>query len=488
MRWYHSLTQTQQRILLGLAASLVLVLGALGWAVWQTLQPPATRISALPTPTFSPTVEGTFTPSPTATPTPTPTPKPTRTPTQTPTPTPTFDIAEAGSLAARVAEARHALPRWSTPLTLLDEHELNVALFQRYEATPPLVLQLQPVLQALRLWFWDVVHLDTRTQADITAALYLPESEELYLRRDWDGDRDILETQLAYGYARALPDQYGDLPRLLAEATTIDRRLALYAVAEGDALIALWRTLGVHPSSATAQEIYDIVAHAQLPVWQADDMLLNDISRLTLEMGRDFAKSQYAESGGDEAGLTALDAIILRPPRSTEQLLHPERYIEGNEPVAIQPFPVALDETWGRVLEDTLGEALLGLTLLEWSAHRPSGKSLTAADAQGWGGDLLQVWHDSDGHEVILLHTAWDTGKAAGLFYGKMLDLLPRPLLPGLIRDTTKPASLPPGRWWARTAGTAQGAVFLYRRAQRVYIVWGNDPAAVETVSITLMQ
>lgn len=482
MRWYHSLTQTQQRILSGLAASLVLVIGLLSWAVWQTVHQQA-AYSPLPTPTPNPpTVEVPPILMLTPTLTPTYTPSATPTATNTPTPMPTFDISEAGGIAAQISAARGTLPRWSTPLTLLNEHELHSALYQRYATTPPLALQIQPMLQALRLWFWDDARLDTRAHAARTAALYIPENEELYLRRDWDGPRDILDAQLAYGYARALPDQYGDLLRLLAETTTLDRRLALYAVADGDALIALWRYLGVQPNSAAAQAAFETIAQAQVIPWQSEDLLLDDISRLTLEMGRDFATAHYADGG-----LAALDAIVLRPPRSTEQLLHPERYSAGDEPVAIQPFAVALDATWSRVLKDTLGEAMFGLTLLEWSKG-----TLTAEDAQDWGNDLLQVWRDTEGHEVVLWHTAWDTAKTAGLFYGKMLGLMPRPLLPGLVYDTTTPATLPPGRWWERTGSTAtgstgtQGAVFLYRRAQRVYIVWGNDAAAVETVGMAL--
>ncbi|MBN2002474.1 MAG: hypothetical protein JXA21_03890 [Anaerolineae bacterium] len=459
MRWYHHLTSSQRRILSGLAAGVILVLGLLGWSVWRTL-----RVSPLSSPPVTPVTPQVST----ATVTPSPTP----TPTETPTPVPTFSVADAGNIADRVAEARNVLPRWGTPLTLVTEHEMTTMLYQHYQTYPPLVLQLQMPLKALRLWFWEEAQTDPRAQAQNTAAIYLPQSEELYLQRAWDGANEVLDAQLAYGYARAIPDQYGDLPRLLAEAATLDRKLALSAVADGDALVALYLYSGVEPGSEEAQTLAETVKRASLPYWKSKDLLLTDLSQLTLMMGNDFATYQYAHGG-----TAALDEAILRPPRSTEQILHPERYASNEPPAALTPVDVDLGKDWDLYYEDTLGEALLRLVILEWSEGKLPADSVTE-----WGGDLLQIWLGPDEQDVVALHLAWDSNRMAGLFYGKMLELLPGPLAIG--RETQEPPTqaLPNGRWWAGT----QGAAFLRRGGDRVYIVWGSDSVAVEKVSIAL--
>ncbi len=461
MRWYHHLTVSQRRVLVGLTAGTVLVLGLLGWSVWQTVRP-----NPFPSPALTPTL-----PLPSATIT-TTLASPTPTPTATPTPAPTFSVAEAGKIADRVAEARNIMPLWSTPLTLVTEHEMTTMIYQRYQTHPPLVLQLQVPLQALRLWFWEDLQTDPRAQAQNTAALYLPDDEEFYLQRAWNGSYDLLDTQLAYGYARAIPDQHGDLLRLIEEAATLDRKLALSAVGDGDALVALYLYKGVEPGSEEAKALADTVALASLPYWKSEDLLLADLSRLTLTMGNDFATYRYAEGGS-----AALTESVLRPPRSTEQMLHPERYASDEAPAALAPLDVDLGKDWELYYEDTLGEALLRLVILEWSKGK-----LPVDTVADWGGDLIQIWRGPDEKNVVALHLAWDSNKKAGLFYGKMLELLPGPLLIGRENQEPPLIELPAGRWWSG----AQGAAFLRRSRERVYIVWGDDAAAVETVSAAL--
>ena len=65
-------------------------------------------------------------------------------------------------------------------------------------------------------------------------------------------------------------------------------------------------------------------------------------------------------------------------------------------------------------------------------------------------------------------------------FYSALLEMMPQPLLPGSVNDTTPPAQLLGGRWWAGP----QGAVSLYRSANRVMLVWGTDAAMVETLGV----
>ena len=463
MRWHQSLTPAQRRILLGLTASVIVVIGLLGWSVWTTLES-----------------QPTLSPPPTARPPdsilPSPTPKPSATPTRTPLPTstPPFDIARAGIIAADVTDARGLLPRYNTPLTLVDLNDLSLTLQQHYSVQVPLPLYVSPTLKALRLWHLGDVDVSVfpLAQALSTAALYSSDTEDLYLRRDWRGDLDTLQWQVAYGYARAIPDQRGDLPRLTADAVSLDRRLALMAVGDGDALLSLWLYAGVEPGSAQAQALTEVVADATLPRWKAKDPLLDDLSGLSLNLGSTFAAALYGEGG-----IPAVDAAIVRPPRSTEQLLHVERYLEDDEPRVIPPLDVALGRDWTSTRSETLGEAMMALTLLEWSNG-----AITTEAAINWGGDLLQVWQGPEDADVVLWQTVWDSGRDAANFYGRLVSLFPRPVLPGLIRDTTPAADLPRGRWWSGR----QGAVFLRRFADRVWIVWGTDTAAVEAVGTAL--
>ena len=462
MRWYRSLTPTQQRILLASTLSVVVMVSLLAWSVWAMLQP-AQQLFPLPLPAAA--GESVL---------PTSTPACTPTPTLIPSPTETspFDISLAGIVASEVADARQFTTRWGTPLTVVDDTGMARAIYAHFRRWVPVVLREKLVLEALYLWHWDPLRLDAVTQSEQAVAFYAPEMEELYLRRDWDGSLEILETQLAYGYARALPDQYGDLVALIEAAPSLDRRLALTAIAEGDAFVSTLLYRGITPGEAGTEAVYEEISRAVCPQWQTEDTLLDDLSCLSFRLGVDFAVAQY-QSGG----VQALDEMILRPPRSTEQLLDHARYVGFEEPAVFVPLDAGLGSDWILTATETLGQAFIEIVLSEWN------EGMAGEDvAVDWGGDLLQVWQGPDSGALSAWQIVWDNSSAAVRFHAALVEVLPRVLVPGLIRDTTAPAALPRGRWWSGR----QGTVFLYRRADTIWLIWGTDTTAVETVGAAL--
>ena len=457
MHWYRDLTRRQRSVLIGLTFAVVAVIGTLSWTVWRTIQAAET-----PSPVSTPDS------GPSALSTPTPPPSPSPTPQPSATPTVPFDVSQAGLIAMDIAEARNSRTRWRTPVTLVDDHQLSVALYRRYQSWPPLPMRARPLLEALNLWYWDDLRLDVVAHAEKTAALYIPELEELYVRRDWTGPSEIQKIQVAYGYARAQPDQYGDLLKLSADASSIDRQVALSAVADGDALMAVWLYAGASPGSRQAEKIERYIETALQPLWQREDPLLSDLSGLVFRLGKDFAIERF-----DAGGTAAMDQAIIRPPRSTEQLLHPERYRAGDEPVPLLPHEVDLGRGWTLTQTETLGEALMGLTMVEWSNGE-----LTPDVVVGWGGDRLQVWQHEDGDTVAMWHAVWDTPADAYRTYRALQAMMPSPLIRGRTRERTTPESLPPGRWWTGS----RGAVFLRRHGNRTWLLWGDDSAVVTQV------
>lgn len=462
MRWYRDLTPAQRGILILLTSAVIIVIGLLGWNVWVAIEQARQARSASPVatpPTQKPPLpQATRTPAPTAA--------------AVPTSLPAFDISQAGRIAFDIAGVRERPAVWETALTLVERYDMSVVLHRRYVQFPPFAIQERGVLEALGLRNWDNDRLDTVAQAGEAAAIYVPETGDLYLQRAWDGDPEVLVAQLAYAYARAFPEQSTNLAELSEGATTLDQRLTLAASGDGDAMVSLWLYLGIEPSSPQAAELVDAITTATLPYWRTEAPLRQELQRLPLALGASFAATRYAEGG-----TAALNEIILRPPRSTEQLLHPERYVANEEPVILTALSPTLGSGWTQVEDETIGEALLGLTLREWSQGE-----ISSAQAENWGGDLLQVWSGADGGQVVALQTCWDAGGDASRFYAALADMLPRPLLPGLILDTTPAAGLPRGKWWAGR----QGAVFLYRQAECVAVVWGNPAAAVEITAAAL--
>ncbi len=442
MGWWRTLTLAQRRILAAMTAALLLVLAMLGWAVYSTME-------AVPVATATPPPPATATPTATATP--------------APTAPPTPDITTAGRLAQEVAAARGLVPRWETPLTLVDLHDLSVFLYRRYQAQPPFPLSAYGALETLGLCEGPPPTPDPVAQAKAAAALFDPQEGTINLRRDWEGETAVWEEQLAYAYALALTDQLAGLDRLRHSDLSLDQQLALEGFAHGEALYTLHRYLDAPISTLTPT-----LAPALFPLWRQEDPQAVHLARLPLEIGAAFA-TRAAEPLLD-------DALQERPPRSTAQLLHPQDYSPSHPFYPFEPIYAALGPSWEVTLTETMGEALMREALAAWGAPE------AAENLRGWDGDLLQVWEDDEGHRVALWQMAWLTGRDAAHVAAALREIIPHHLVRGLIRDRTLAVGLPSGEWWAST----QGAAYLRRYADQVWLVWGDDVPTVEQVAGSL--
>ena len=136
-------------------------------------------------------------------------------------------------------------------------------------------------------------------------------------------------------------------------------------------------------------------------------------------------KSQYLEGAifaetlrRGEAKEEAVNAAFRRPPDSTEQVLHPEKYIAGEGPVEVA-LPAA-PEGAKVLLATTLGELNARIVLLTHGLK----KEEAAAAAAGWGGDTIALVQ-SGGGEALVWVSFWDTEKDATEFAEAMNRAFP---------------------------------------------------------------
>src|SRR5439155_16288511 len=89
-----------------------------------------------------------------------------------------------------------------------------------------------------------------------------------------------------------------------------------------------------------------------------------------------------------QGGWPAVAQAFANPPRSTEQVLHPVKYVAGDEPVQVRlpNLSAALGGGWRALAEDTLGELYMRIYLEHYLNIDQAG-----AAAMGWGGDRYQV-------------------------------------------------------------------------------------------------
>jgi hypothetical protein len=240
-------------------------------------------------------------------------------------------------------------------------------------------------------------------------------SGKVYLRGGArGGDRDLQRLTLAHEVQHALQDQhFGTLgiKGLLDE----DARLARLALLEGDAtitgvaylaaqegvplrraMVRLARTTRLLPTQRVIGDSGPELARA--PALERERMVFPYVS------GTGFAAELYRAGG-----FALVDRALARPPDTTEQVLHPARYVAGEAAIPVRaPMP---PEGYAAIATGRMGELQtrgLLLPCLGWD------RAVRAAE--GWGGDAFTVVRSEQGGRAALWSTAWDTEADAAEF------------------------------------------------------------------------
>ncbi len=217
------------------------------------------------------------------------------------------------------------------------------------------------------------------------------------------------ELVLVHELVHALQDQRLGLGESFRKDRTADADNAFRAVVEGDATLAMLaealRQQGIPLSAATAgiQQMGDYVdLDALVRGEKLDDAPA--ILRVTL-VAPYLRGLQFVAAVQGRGGWPAVNNAHRRPPATSEQVLHPEKYFarEPAEAVRVPENDALVAAGFDRIEEDTLGELELGVYL---GQGRPSGTDEQAA--AGWAGDRLVVYR-RNGKAAAIWWTTWDS-------------------------------------------------------------------------------
>jgi hypothetical protein len=142
---------------------------------------------------------------------------------------------------------------------------------------------------------------------------------------------------------------------------------------------------------------------------------LRDSLAFPYETGMTFAQALYQEGGYD-----AINDSLADPPTSTEQIMHPETYIdERDDPQAVElaDLTAALGDGWEQRETDSIGEFDLSVML------RENGAPDYAEAAAGWDGGQY-AYYASDSGSLMVVKTVWDSPEDAAEFYDAMRTTL----------------------------------------------------------------
>lgn len=269
------------------------------------------------------------------------------------------------------------------------------------------------------------------------AAYYDPSANTFYVVM-----QDLPEAMLSAVYAHELyhgfQDQRHDLDKYVLSPTdsklTDDELLARQAVVEGEAtyIMTLWtlkKMFGTVPDSSVLRmsinmqsqlstaRLLDLVkqgAAAQAGSKEIDDALqaLDKIPPFMVEtmVGAYLKGMNFIFETQRAGGWQKVDELYSRPPVSTEQILHPQKWAAHEQPYRYQ-WPDQSAEPalsgWKLLESNTLGELQWRIIFVEYDLE-----SLNLSAADGWDGDSFMVFENkNDSRLLLLLYTSWDSDK-----------------------------------------------------------------------------
>lgn len=457
------LSHQHRLILLALIAGDVIVLCLLAAVAVPLLrdQPSAQRVTpavalSLPEPAV-----------PTASPSPSPSPIPSRTPQPTNTRVVQDEVYNqplVQQIIEQVTLIRELELATAAPFSLLSREQMAEEMRGLYsvEEIRAEVDREWMLYKTLGLLPEDATISDDEIEhfASQFAGLYVPEQNHIYIVTDRTNMNAEDEMVFAHEYTHALQDLHFDLDSYLLNATSTDANMAARAVVEGDATVVM----AVYAYGNTTQAQWEYLAYqasfAEEPALELEGMSerAGRILAFPYQEGAYFVVDLLAADGW-----ASVNQAFTDPPRSTEQVLHPEKYLGGRDLPQEIHLPATPGDGWQLMFEDTLGEFVLSVHLDEF-LDDPEQATRAAA---GWGGDRIAAWQDGEGRSLVLWQTVWDSSVDATEFEDAY-----RLVIPARFEGALATADM----WWE----TPSGAAGMLREDNRVRVVWGPDRTAAE--------
>ncbi|MCU0511648.1 MAG: hypothetical protein MUE40_03665 [Anaerolineae bacterium] len=228
-------------------------------------------------------------------------------------------------------------------------------------------------------------------------------------------------------YVHALQDQHFGLEAYLESGEVLendDRALAMLALVEGDATLVMntytLRVAEENPTGALLQLLLGGLQAGNLTLPPGIPPIIAAELLFPYEAGQVFVEALFLAEGD----WSRVDAAYADPPQSTEHILHPQKYLDGEMPVAVTlaDNPLFPASTWSEVRQGVLGEFYLRQYL-----DTQLGAQQANQAAAGWGGDRYRVYrHQETGAQGWELRLVWDSPAEQTEFmaaYGEFMAL-----------------------------------------------------------------
>ncbi|HYL35052.1 MAG TPA: hypothetical protein VEV17_03965 [Bryobacteraceae bacterium] len=256
------------------------------------------------------------------------------------------------------------------------------------------------------------------------AAFYDYNKKKLFILEDGNGADE--EIALVHELAHALADQHFRLGKYIREGLrSDDATTARQAVMEGQAswLMTAYLSKKSGGPGEVSDSVLDLMAHAaentpeQYPVLSSAPPYIRESLVFPYSDGILFQNAIFRKLGRE-----SFSEVFLHPPDSSQQILHPDRYLDHHAPRVPEAPAVPARREFRELAEGTLGELDYRILLSQYLGETPGGSI-----AQHLQGSSYQLWeHKRDNSPVLAYASSWDTPQSAQRYFEQYLDVLRR--------------------------------------------------------------
>lgn len=262
----------------------------------------------------------------------------------------------------------------------------------------------------------DLYQLQIDLLGEQIAGYYDPETDELVVVTQ-TGELEVADkVTMAHEIVHGLQDQHFNLVALDDSAQNVDQSAAISALVEGDASFTMGEYVFAYLDPMELAELFG-QSQQEFPVLDSAPRYIQEGLLFPYQDGQTFIQA-LESAGGDER----VNAAFENPPLSTEQILHPEKYLGENpdQPATVDLPDISgdLGDGWEQINSNVLGEWDINIMLDE------NGASNSEQAAAGWGGSRFAVYEQGDDSAVAVLRTTWDTPDDRAEFEGALQEML----------------------------------------------------------------
>ena len=317
----------------------------------------------------------------------------------------------------------------------------------------------------------DLFNLVRRAQEEQIGGFYDTREKVMVIEtRNANAPTALDQVLLSHEFTHAVTDQHFDLGRLdkLQEARDDDEAFAFLSLVEGDAQLVSQLYVRAVMTEDEQAELFAEIGGIDTQEFDSLPAFLRETFEFPYTKGLEFVQAIHRRGGFE-----ALDEAYRDPPVSTEQILHPAKYLadERDDPVQVTLPDVraALGTGWTQIDAGGIGE--LDLLVIADEGAQSFSRTDARKAADGWDGGRY-VGLSSDRGVLVAVETVWDSeseAREAATLFGRWL-----PLRYGNVGGPFDAGT--GNRGWA----SDEGAGVIRRNGDRLTMVLGPDRASVE--------